>query len=98
MFILTNANVVTEIQALKILAGVSAKLVAAGGIGGSEGSVVLVAEGGGPDVKRAFSIVESIKGEKPVPALKGLCKSCLYNCKFKGMEEKDLPSWLAQHP
>jgi hypothetical protein len=98
MFILTNANVVTEIRALKILANVSTKLVAAGGIGGSEGSLVLVAEGVEPDVKKAISLVESIKGEKPVPALKGLCKPCLYNCKFKGMEEEDLPAWLVRHP
>jgi hypothetical protein len=97
MFILTNANVVTELRALKILAGVGAKLVAAGGVGGSEGSVVLVAEGREPEVKKAVSIVESIKGEKPVPALKGLCKTCPYSCKFKGMEEKDLPSWVVRH-
>jgi hypothetical protein len=97
MFLLTNANIVTEIRALKILANVNAKLVASGGIGGSEGSVVLVAEGADLDVKKAISLVESIKGEKPVPALKGLCKTCLYNCKFKGLEEGDLPSWLAPH-
>ena len=97
MFLLSNANIVTEIRALKILANVHAKLVAAGGIGGSEGSVVLVAEGADLDVKKAISLVESIKGEKPVPALKGLCKTCLYNCKFKGLEEEDLPSWLAPH-
>lgn len=95
MFLLSNANVVTEIRALKILANVNAKLVAAGGIGGSEGSVVLVAEGAGPDVKKVISLVESIKGEKPVPGLKGVCKTCLYNCKFKGMEEEELPAWLA---
>jgi len=98
MFILTNANVVTEIRALKILANVSTKLVAAGGIGGSEGSVVLVAEGAERDVKKAISLAEFVKGEKPVPALKGLCKTCLYNCKFKGLEEGDLPSWLTPHP
>ncbi len=96
MFILTNANVVTEIRALKILANVEAKLVAAGGIGGSEGSVVLVAEGTEPEVKKAISLVESIKGEPPVPSLKGLCKKCLYICKFKGMQEEDLPSWTTR--
>jgi hypothetical protein len=98
MFIVCNANVVTEIRALKILANVSTKLVAAGGIGGSEGSVVLVAEGAEPDVTRAISLIESIKGEKPVPPLKGLCATCPYSCKFKGMKEEDLPSWIAPHP
>lgn len=97
MFILTNAIVVTEIQALEILANVDTQMVAAGGIGGSEGSVVLVIEGAEPEVKKAISIVESIKGEKPVPPLKGLCKKCLYTCKFKGMEEEDLPAWLTSH-
>jgi hypothetical protein len=96
MFLIPNANVVTEIRALKILANVDAKLVAAGGIGGSEGSVVLVAEGAEPGVKKAISLIESIKGEKPVPPLKGLCKKCLYTCKFRGMEEEDLPSWLVR--
>jgi hypothetical protein len=98
MFIFTNANVVTEIRALKILANLEAKLVAAGGIGGSEGSVVLVAEGSEQGVKKAVSLVESIKGEKPVRPLKGLCKKCLYTCIFKGMEEESLPSWLVQKP
>jgi len=98
MFLIANANVVTEIRALKILANVEAKLVAAGGIGGSEGSVVLVAEGMEPGVKKVISLIESIKGEKPVPALKGLCKKCLYTCKFRGMEEDDLPVWLVRNP
>ncbi len=95
MFLLTNANVVTEVRALKILANVNAKLVAAGAIGGSEGSVVLVAEGAEADVGRGISLVESIKGEKAVPGLKSLCKPCLYDCRLKGMEEEKLPTWLA---
>jgi len=98
MFIFTNANVVTEIRALKILADVEAKMVAAGGIGGSEGSVVLVAEGSPGAVRKAISIVESIKGEKPISALKGLCKKCLYTCMFRGKEEEDLPPWLVRNP
>jgi hypothetical protein len=42
---LSGAKVVTEIEALKILAGVEAFHVASGGSGGSEGAVTLVAEG-----------------------------------------------------
>ncbi len=94
MYCLSGAKVVTEIQALHILAGVEAKHVASGGIGGSEGSVVLVALGEAAQVGKAIEIVEAIKGEPPVKALKGTCEACEYACKFHGMKEEDLPDWL----
>jgi len=59
-------KVLTEIQALAVLAGVKATPVAAGGVGGSEGAVVLSIEGREAAVKRAFELVKSIKGEPPV--------------------------------
>jgi hypothetical protein len=59
-------EVVTEIQALAILAGVKATHVGSGGVGGSEGAVVLVVEGSEPAVDKAFEIVKSIKGEPVV--------------------------------
>lgn len=65
---LVKSKVVTEIQALAILFGVSATMVGAGGIGGSEGTVVLVVEGSEANVDKAFAMIKSIKGEKPVPA------------------------------
>lgn len=61
-----NATVVTEIQALHILAGVEATHVASGGIGGCEGVVALVVEGTDEAVRRAFEVVEGIKGERAV--------------------------------
>ncbi len=64
---LVKAKVVTEIEALAILFGVSAAMVGSGGIGGSEGTVVLVIEGGEASVDKAFGLIKSIKGEKPVP-------------------------------
>ncbi len=63
-----NAKVVTEIQALKVLCGVSATHVASGGIGGSEGTVILVLQGSEANIERAFDLVKAIKGESPVPA------------------------------
>lgn len=65
---LVKAKVVTEIQALAILFSVSATMVGAGGIGGSEGTVALVVEGDEASVDKAFGLIKSIKGEKPVPA------------------------------
>jgi hypothetical protein len=58
--------VVTEIEALGILAGVEGRLVASGGIGGSEGAVVLLLEGTEKNIDKAYAIVESVKGEAPV--------------------------------
>ena len=67
MMPLTNALVITEIEALEILTGVEATHVASGGMAGSEGAVVLVVEGSDEQVDRAVSLVKSIKAEtKPV--------------------------------
>lgn len=65
---LTNAIVVTEVQAMEILAEVAATHVASGGIGGSEGSVVLSVSGDEENLEKAFELVKSVKGEPPVAA------------------------------
>jgi hypothetical protein len=59
-------KVVTEIQALTLLAGVHVTHLASGGVGGSEGAVVLSIEGEEARVDHAFEIVKRIKGEPPV--------------------------------
>ena len=61
-----TGKVVTEIEALAVLAGVQAFHVCSGGVGGSEGAVVLSVEGDDSHVKKAFDLVNSIKGEPPV--------------------------------
>jgi hypothetical protein len=58
-----GARVVTEIQALALLAGVRARVVACGGIAGNEGAVILVLEGTEDNLDRAVRLVESVKGE-----------------------------------
>ncbi len=58
--------VITEIQALAILCGVRATHLASGGVGGSEGAVVLSIEGCEASVEKAFELVKSVKGEPPV--------------------------------
>ncbi len=63
----SNAKVITEIQAIRVLTGASATHVASGGIGGSEGAVTLVLEGEAPVLEQAFELVKSIKGEPPLP-------------------------------
>lgn len=61
-----NALVVTEVQAFQVLTGVKVVPVAAGGIAGSEGTVVLSLEGEAAQIEQALSLVKSIKGEPPV--------------------------------
>lgn len=63
-----NAKVVTEIQALELLTGVTAVHVASGGVAGSEGAVVLALTGEESVVKAAFELVESVKGEEQFEA------------------------------
>jgi len=94
MYALVKAKVVTEIQALGILAGVEAKMVAAGGIAGSQGAVTLVAMGEKVNVEKAVTLVESIKGEPAITGVKGNCQTCRYPCVFRGKSEEELPPWL----
>ena len=58
-----DALVVTEIQSIEMLTGVTATQVASGGVSGSEGSVVLALEGSEPTVMKAVELIQSIKGE-----------------------------------
>jgi hypothetical protein len=58
--------VVTEIQALGVLAGVRVRHVASGGIGGSEGAVVLLLEGPEANIEQAWEVVSGVKGEASI--------------------------------
>jgi hypothetical protein len=66
LFPVTNTLVITEVQALGVLAGVRVRHVASGGIGGSEGAVVLLLEGYEKNVDKAWEIVSGVKGEPPI--------------------------------
>jgi hypothetical protein len=94
MMPIPNALVVTEIQALKILAGVETRHIASGGIGESIGSVVLIIQGAEDRVRKAVSVIEFIKGEPPIKGSKGICEACRYACCFAGKKVGELPSWL----
>jgi len=66
MAVLTDADVITELEAFEILAGIQAWHVASGGIDGSEGAVTLALEGSRSSVEQALEIAESVSGEPPV--------------------------------
>lgn len=61
-----NALVVTEIQAFEVLTRAKAVAVGAGGIAGSEGTIVLSLTGEAGQIEKAMSLVQAIKGEPPV--------------------------------
>lgn len=75
----------TEIDALHTLFGLEATVVAAGGISGSEGSVMLAVEGEEKPVKQALALARSLLKEKPVSIPKQKCRDCWAtdNCVFK---------------
>ncbi|MFB3885642.1 MAG: hypothetical protein ACE144_10475 [Thermodesulfobacteriota bacterium] len=56
--------VVTELNAVEILAGATAVPIGAGGLGGAEGGVTVVIKGNDEQGKKAIDCIESIKGTK----------------------------------
>lgn len=109
MIPLMNATVVTEIEAFRILFDLAATHVGAGGLGESQGSIVLVAEGEKANLDRAIDLVESIKGEPSPRPRKSACTNCLptvlvdsdegarqavKHCMYQGMTEEELPFFM----
>ncbi len=83
LMIVSYGQVITEIEALLLLGGPEKVIpVAAGGIGGSEGSLTLLLQGKKEAVDLAYSIAASVKGEPPLPGNKRACpcrQPCLLN-------------------
>jgi hypothetical protein len=94
MACVADGRVVTEIEAIDILFGLKAVHYASGGWGGSEGAVTLVVEGDEEEVNGCLDFIEKIKGEPPLPGVKGPCKACGAPCGFAGKEGQDLPEYL----
>jgi len=57
-----RGTTVTEIDAVTMLSGAKATVIAAGGLGGAEGSVVLSIEGNEDQVKTIIESIELSKG------------------------------------
>ena len=74
---------VDEVDALAVLSGVEATPIAAGGLGGAEGSIVLALAGTAEQVDSAFEICSSVKGTTlPVPHILD-CNACRHmGCHF----------------
>lgn len=55
--------IVTEIEALKLLAGVEALQIGAGGVAGAEGGVRLLLQGNAEQMQAAAAVIERVRGE-----------------------------------
>jgi len=62
LFPMTGA-IVTEIEALQLLCGVDARLLAAGGVAGAEGAVWLLLEGAREQLDAALALHQELKNE-----------------------------------
>lgn len=58
-------EVFTEIEAIKILSGASAELVAAGGVSGAEGGIWLLVSGSKKEIQKAEKIIDLVSMEPP---------------------------------
>jgi hypothetical protein len=58
-------EVITEIEALKLLTGVNAEMIAAGGICGAEGGVWLSIDGSPEQIHETETIIQSVSSEPP---------------------------------
>jgi len=72
-----NAQVVTELEAFRILFGLEATHIGGGGVAGSEGAVVVAVEGEQEALDRAIELYESIKGEAALAPRKSRCMNCV---------------------
>lgn len=64
MYLLTG-HIMTEIEALELLADVSVFQAAAGGVAGAEGSTRLICRGARAQVEQALAVTASVQGEPP---------------------------------
>jgi len=70
-------DIVTEVQAFEILSNCKAYPIAAGGLGGAEGSIVMEVEGEDNDLEKAMRYVRKVKEAASLPQLRTFkCSDC----------------------
>ncbi len=81
-----HGEVVTEIEAFRLLTGVEATPIGGGGIDGGEGSKTFIIEGDERAVKETYELLLEIKGEPPLRTRTMSCSECWAKCKYKELE------------
>lgn len=82
VFVVPDANIFTEVEALNTLFNVEANVIAAGGINESLGSTTLIIRGNDEEIKKCLEFVKKLKKEKPIVGKKALCKECNNPCEI----------------
>ncbi len=67
---------IDEVDALSILCGAEAVPIAAGGLGGAEGAIVLALQGSEEQVRKGYALVESVKKAKHPVLNFNDCETC----------------------
>lgn len=78
-----QCSVITEIEAIRMLAGVEAIPIGGGGIDGGEGSRTFVIEGEEEDMEAAYDLVCSVKGEPALRTKVQRCDLCSAKCDYR---------------
>lgn len=79
---ITDAYVVTELEAFDILCDVEAVHFSSGGTGSSAGAVTIALLGDEMKIRDAVTLVKTIKGEPPLQDSKRSCSTCDNPCDF----------------
>jgi hypothetical protein len=61
-----HGKVITELEAIKILSGAEAIVMAKGGVSGAEGAVTLMVRGTPKQLRQVTLLTKAVKGEKPL--------------------------------
>jgi len=64
-FMPAPGEIITEIEALRLLSGAEAELIAGGGVGGAEGAIWLAIRGSQDEESRARAVLEAVASEPP---------------------------------
>ena len=79
---------VTEIDAFRILFGIDALPISAGGLGGAEGAIVLLLQGEEAAVRQGVELAESVKGAQMRVVRNPECPDCAFpTCQFAGTKK-----------
>ena len=78
-----GGNIITEMEALTSLTSVEVTPIGGGGVDGGEGSKIFVIEGEEENVKAAYDLVCSVKGEPPLKTRVQSCDRCNAKCDYR---------------
>jgi len=81
-----HGEIITEVEAFKLLTGVEATPIGGGGIDGGEGSRTFIVEGDEEAVRRTYELLLGVKGEPPLKTRTLDCEDCWARCKYKELE------------